>query len=355
MDNMLDRLERVIRKTGILAAISPGDIVMVKTHFGVRGNTNHLRPEYIRKAVDLIKAAGGEPFVSETCSLGYGKSRPYGGRCTALDYLKMAEKNGFSQGTVGAPIIFADGFWGVDTHDVEIEGKCIKTVPVASALLNCKHVLVLTHAKFHAMGLAATLKNLGVGLVGKGGKMSIHSPEGITVDPSQCKGIDCSACVDYCPSRCITIDETLSIDMEHCVQCGHCASICSSIANSRAITMSWIGQDITKRVVENAMGVVSSIGLDRFYFINLAVDITEKCDCISVGRPQVMPDIGIFGSRDPVAVDYATLEAMKQATISSESPAADSVPTLLANSDDFFSHAKEIGFGTTEYELLNVT
>jgi uncharacterized protein len=110
MNNMLDRLEKVIRKIGLLDAISQDDVVMVKTHFGVWGNTRHIRPEYIRKAVELIEYAGGKPFVSETCALGYNTSIPYGGRCTMADYLRMAEKNGFSQGTIGAPIVFADGY-----------------------------------------------------------------------------------------------------------------------------------------------------------------------------------------------------------------------------------------------------
>jgi hypothetical protein len=354
MNNMLDRLEKVIRKTGLLDAISPDDVVMVKTHFGVWGNTRHIRPEYIRKAVEIVKESGGKPFVSETCALGYGTSGPYGGRCTMADYLRMAEKNGFSQGTIGAPIVFADGYWGVNTYDVNIDGDYIKTVPVASALLDCDHVLVLSHAKFHGMGIAATLKNIGVGLVGKGGKMSIHSPDGITLNPSECKGVECSLCVDYCPARCITVNDTVSIDMDKCVRCGHCASICGSMAKSKAITMDWIGQDITKRVVENAMGVVSSIGLDRFYFVNLAIDITEKCDCISVGRPLLMHDIGIFGARDPVAIDHATLEIMKDATISEDSPAADSFSRLVENSASFFTHAKKMNFGTTDYDFVNV-
>lgn len=139
------------------------------------------------------------------------------------------------------------------------------------------------------------------------------------------------------------------------MRCGHCASVCSSMANSKAITMDWIGQDITKRVVENAMGVVSSIGLDRFYFINLAIDITEKCDCVSVGRPLLMHDIGIFGARDPVAIDHATLEVMKDATISEDSPAADSFSKLVKNSAGFFSHAEKVDFGTTDYDLIRMT
>ncbi len=354
MDNMLDRLEKVIKKLGLLDDISPGDTVMIKTHFGVWGNTNHIRPAYIRKAVDLVKSAGGEPFVSETCALGYGKSRPYGGRCTAADYLRMAEKNGFSPGTLGAPIVFADGYWGVDTFDVPIDGEFIKNVPVASALLNCDKVLVITHAKFHAMGLAGTLKNIGVGLVGKGGKMSIHAPDGLQVNPSECKGPDCSACIEVCPTRCISVGDTLIVDIDRCVRCGHCASVCATVARAKAISMSWIGYDITKRVVENAMGVISSIGLEKFYFINLAIDITEKCDCISVGRPLLMHDIGIFGSRDPVAIDHATLEKMKKSQISKISPAADTFTTLVKNSESFFSHAKKLRFGIIDYELKSV-
>jgi len=60
--NMLDKLEHVFDELGLRDSINEGEKVMIKTHFGLYGNTNHIRPAYVRKLVDLVRAAGGFRF-----------------------------------------------------------------------------------------------------------------------------------------------------------------------------------------------------------------------------------------------------------------------------------------------------
>src|SRR3972149_8258331 len=132
--NMLDKLEHVLNEPSLPQGIQKGDKVMIKTHFGQWGNTNYIRPAYVRKVVELVRAAGGDPFVAESCGLGYGDGGPYGGRTTAPEYVRMAALNGFSEGTLGAPIIMADGDWGADTFDIEVDGKFVKKGEVAAAV-----------------------------------------------------------------------------------------------------------------------------------------------------------------------------------------------------------------------------
>ena len=354
--NMLDKLEHVFDELGLGETIKAGDKVMIKTHFGLYGNTNHIRPAYVRKLVDLVRSAGGFPFVADTASLAYGNERPYGGRTTAPEYLMRAALNGFSQGTLGAPMIIADGYWGVDTFMVDIQGEYIQSVPVAAATLNCDKVILLTHAKFHHMGVAASIKNMGVGMVGKQGKAAVHCPDGLQVSPEKCKGVECSECISVCPVRCIEVSDTVSIDWDRCVTCGHCASICSNRVGAKAIFMPWSGTDMALRVVENAYGVTQSIGSDAFYYINLAIDISDLCDCIGVGAPLVMHDIGIFGSADLVAVDHATLEAMKNKKLNPHANIDQGqFESLVERSGVIFKHGQKIGLGTTDYELVTLT
>lgn len=354
--NMLDKLEHVFDELSLGETIKAGDKVMIKTHFGLYGNTNHIRPAYVRKLVDLVRSAGGFPFVADTASLAYGNERPYGGRTTAPEYLMRAALNGFSQGTLGAPMIIADGYWGVDTFMVDIQGEYIQSVPVAAATLNCDKVILLTHAKFHHMGVAASIKNMGVGMVGKQGKAAVHCPDGLQVSPEKCKGVECSECISVCPVRCIEVSDTVSIDWDRCVTCGHCASICSNRVGAKAIFMPWSGTDMALRVVENAYGVTQSIGSDAFYYINLAIDISDLCDCIGVGAPLVMHDIGIFGSADLVAVDHATLEAMKNKKLNPHANIDQGqFESLVERSGVIFKHGQKIGLGTTDYELVTLT
>ena len=354
--NMLDKLEHVFDELGLRNAIKDGDRVMIKTHFGLYGNTNHIRPAYVRSLVNLVRASGGFPFVADTASLAYGNERPYGGRTTAPEYLMRAALNGFTQGTVGAPIVIADGYWGVDTYDVDLDGEYIKSVPVAAATLNCDKVILLTHAKFHHMGVAASIKNMGVGMVGKRGKAAVHCPDGLQVAPERCTGVECSKCISVCPVRCIDVSETVDIDWDRCVSCGHCASICSNKVGAKAIFMPWSGKDMAYRVVENALGVTRSIGSDAFYYINLAIDISDLCDCIGVGAPLVMHDIGIFGSSDLVAVDHATLAAMKSRKLNPNAN-IDQVQfeDLLDRSEVIFEHGRKIGLGTIDYDLVTLS
>jgi len=354
--NMLDKLEHVFNEMGLPDAIKSGEKVMIKTHFGLYGNTNHIRPAYVHKLVDLVRKAGGFPFVADTVSLAYGNQRPYGGRTTAPEYLMRAARNGFTQGTLGAPMIMADGYWGVDTYDVRIDGDHIKSVPVAAATLNCDKVILLTHAKFHHMGVAASIKNMGVGMVGKRGKAAVHCPDGLQVSPEKCKGTECSECISVCPVRCIEVSDTVKIDWNQCVTCGHCASICSNKVGARAIFMPWSGADMALRVVENALGVTQSIGEDAFYYINLAIDISDLCDCIGVGAPLVMHDIGILGSTDLIAIDHATLSAMKTATLNPGANIDQSqFEGLVERSEVIFNHGEKIGLGSTDYELVTLT
>ena len=352
--NMLDKLEHVFKELALDTGIKTGDKVMIKTHFGLYGNTNHIRPAYVRKLVDLVKEAGGYPFVADTCSRAYGNEGPDGGRTTQPEYLERAAMNGYTSGVLGAPIIIADGYWGVDTYHVEIDGDYIQSVDVAAATLDCDKVILLTHAKFHHIGIAGSLKNMGVGLVGKQGKSAIHCPDGLEVYPEKCLGIECSKCVSVCPVRCIEVTDTLSVDTDKCVECGHCSSVCATV-KAGALKMSWSMEHMAEKIVENTLGVVKSIGSDKFFYINLAIDISDLCDCIRVGAPLMMHDLGIFGSTDPVAVDHATLQAMKSAVLNPESSKIDDFDRLAESSNSFFTHGEKHQLGSTEYELISLT
>jgi uncharacterized Fe-S center protein len=372
--NMLDKLELIFSKLGLKKAIKKGSKVMIKTHFGAWGNTNYIRPAYVRKVVELIKDLGGNPYVSETCGLGYGAGGMYGGRTTSPEYLSMAALNGFTEGTIGAPLIMADGYWGNDVHRVNINGDYIKSVDVAAASLDADIVIVLTHAKGHGLsGLGGTIKNLGIGLVGKRSKSAMHTLGDVTVNKEKCLGPDCSLCLKVCPVRCISMKDKAVIDQDACIDCLHCRGVCSRDAKAGAISVTWRPpKDQAVRFVENALGVIETVGRDRFYFFNLAIDISDKCDCWDVGAPLLVHDIGIFGSRDPLAIDQATMDSINAAIPNPDSEAkkvhkGDCMFAIVHNQKDpktgelldfaetQFAHAEKMGLGCREYDLIKVT
>ncbi len=371
--NMLDKIQHIFDILDLRKSIKAGSKVLIKTHFGAWGNTNYIRPAYVRAIVDLVKAAGGHPYVAESCGLGYGSGGAYGGRTTAPEYLSMAALNGFSEATIGAPIIMIDGYWGNDVHRVKTKGKYIKFVDIPAAALDAEIIIVLTHAKGHGLsGLGGTIKNIGIGMVGKSGKAAMHYTGKPRIDPEKCLGVECALCLKVCPVRCISIDEKAVINEKTCISCGHCRSVCSSQAKARAISIDWRPpKDQAVRFVENALGVIDFIGRDRFYYFNLALDISDKCDCWNVGAPLLIHDIGIFGSRDPLAIDQATLDAINESIPNPDSEArgvskGDSIfaaahqqkdpktGELLDFAELQLAYAEEIGLGSREYELVTI-
>lgn len=65
--SMVSKLERLIEEGGVLDTVSKGDVVAVKTHFGIDiGTTKTLRSVFIRAVVEKVIEAGGKPFVIET-------------------------------------------------------------------------------------------------------------------------------------------------------------------------------------------------------------------------------------------------------------------------------------------------
>ncbi len=371
--NMIDKLEHVFQKLGLNEVIKPGFKVMIKTHFGTWGNTNYLRPVYVRKVVDMVKELGAHPFVAESCGLGYGSGGSYGGRTTATEYISMAALNGFNEGTVGAPIIMADGYWGTDVYKVKVDGEYIKEVDVAAATLDSDIVIMLSHAKGHGLGgLGGAIKNLGIGLVGKRGKAAMHFGE-VSIDESKCLGPECSKCLKVCPVRCISMNQKATIDFDKCITCGHCRSVCSRDAKANAINIAWNPPHTqAPRFVENAVGVVNSIGSEKFYYINLALDISDKCDCWNTGAELLVHDLGIFGSKDPLAIDQACFDAINEAPPNPMSSVSESqlgedklkvahdqkdpeTGDLISLADVQFKHAEKMGLGKREYELITLT
>jgi hypothetical protein len=60
------------------------------------------------------------------------------------------------------------------------------------------------------------------------------------------------------------------------------------------------------REIDAVKAAVDHIGPDKCGFFNLAYDVTPHCDCAPYGDVPMVPDVGMFASKDPVACDMAT-------------------------------------------------
>jgi len=78
--------------------------------------------------------------------------------------------------------------------------------------------------------------------------------------------------------------------------------------------------------------------------------MTKECDCYGVKQDRIIPDVGILASRDPVAVDQATLDLTKQ--VSGKDLAVTSWPQV--NPQVQLEHGEKIGLGSRNYSLIKI-
>lgn len=319
-------LGRLFRHSGMADAIDKGDVVAIKVHFGELGNTRYLRPVYVRRLAELAAAAGGQPFVTDTTTL-YKHHRH-----DLFGHLENARANGFTPETLGCPVIIADGIKnnGVSVH---VEGnETIPDVTVAQAIYDADVIINAAHLTFHhEFSWAACLKALGMGCTTKEMKLRMHTPTGRpTFHEEKCT--NCGLCLRYCPGGAFTRAEgRIVFDPDKCVGCGDCFAFCTG----QAIDLAWgeAGPELVRRTAESARGVLATFAPGKARHLLFALDITQNCDCIpeSSGEP-ALPDLGLFASEDPVAVDMAALDAADSGGhLSEEESTAERFKAILAD------------------------
>jgi uncharacterized Fe-S center protein len=129
------------------------------------------------------------------------------------------------------------------------------------------------------------------------------------VNPKKCDITQCNKeCIDACPVKAININgEKAIIDAFKCYGCHLCVKKCPIRRAIKAPKMNEV-KDFVERFIDNFAAVLS-FGPENIRYINFAFDITMICDCTPNPGMPIVPDLGIFGSSDPVAVDKACYDA----------------------------------------------
>lgn len=354
-----DKFKRLIKTAGIGDIDMDGKFVAIKTHFGELGNLSFLRPNYARAVVDVVKSLGGKPFLTD-CNTLYP-----GFRKNALEHLECAWQNGFTPLTVGCPIIIADGLKGTDDIDVPVTGgEYVKNAHIGRAVMDADIIISLSHFKGHEeTGFGGALKNLGMGCGSRAGKKDQHCGGKASIDPDLCRG--CRRCQKECANGGLVFDEAsrkMTIS-ENCVGCGRCIGAC----NFDAISFKdYLANDLLGcRIAEYTKAVVD--GRPNFH-ISLIVDVSPNCDCHQENDAPILPDIGMFASFDPLALDQACVDACLAATPLPNSQLGDNMaaPDFIDHHDHFknnrpsinwracLDHAEKIGIGSRKYELIKI-
>ncbi len=334
-------LEKVMHACGFVDRLHRLDMVAVKVHVGEKHNITHVQPELAARAVALTRAAGGQPFLTDTSTLYRGE------RENAVKHTLHAHAHGFGIEKTGAPFVAVDGLSGTDEVEVAINGELHTEVKVAGQILLADALVVISHPTGHmGSGLGAAIKNVGMGLASRAGKMRQHSSITPEVKPEKCE--NCGKCRQWCPADAIDEREGVSyIRQEECIGCGECIAVCryGAVKFDYAIE----SPILQKSMAEHAAGVLAYFG-DKVIFINALVDMTKECDCLNKRQEKAFADVGILAGDDIVAVDQATLDVSARAH--GEDLARQSFPKLDAAIQ--IRHAEKIGLGSRQYRLLEV-
>ncbi len=337
--SLLKKLEILLERSGVLQIVEEGKMAAVKIHFGEYGNLAYIRPNYTRVIVDELKKRGAVPFVTDANTLYKGS------RSNAVDHLKTAVVNGYSAEVVGAPVIIADGLRGSDEVKIRIDGDYVKEAKIGSAIALADCVISVAHFKGHEQtGFGGALKNIGMGSASRSGKMEQHSNSKPVIDKQNC--VKCRMCEINCPASAISVGDYASIDYEKCIGCGQCIAMC----NFGAVIPVWDSSTelLSMKIAEYSKAVLQG---KKSFHVNFINNISPNCDCWGMNEPPIAPDIGIAVSLDPVALDQACYDFVK------ESVGYDPFAKIHSHTDSLvqLEHARKIGIGNREYELVRIS
>lgn len=367
---LLDKFRKLLIAAGIENIDFEDKFTAIKIHFGEPGNLAFLRPNYSKVVADIVKENGGKPFLTD-CNTLY-----VGGRKNAIEHMEAAYLNGYSPFSTGCHVIIADGLKGNDDIAVPVNGgEYIKEAKIGRAIMDADVFIALSHFKGHEnTGFGGALKNIGMGCGSRAGKMDMHSAGKPFAKLRKCVG--CGACVKVCAHGAPTFNEEgkIVIDENKCVGCGRCVGVCPKDAIVARFDQA--NDVLNCKIAEYSKAVVD--GRPAFY-INLVIDVSPFCDCHMENDLPIVPDVGMYASFDPVALDVACVDAVN---------AQPAIPgSLLAehhehevcscghghatcdcdDHEDHFhavspetnwraciDHAVKIGLGSDQYEIIEV-
>ncbi len=356
-DSVEGRLERTLKKIDLKKYFSEDELVPVKMHLGNPGAHHTIRPNFVRLVVDQLKKINTKPFVTDSV------------RLRAYEYLDAANRMGYNAMSLDAPVIIADGIFGLDSVKVKA-GKILKELSIPSAIHDATSMMVLSHVKGHIdSGLAGAIKNLAMGCVtamprgcdwkeGGRGKMHFQMDELMAWHRNLCTF--CGICVRTCPLDAISIKgKSFLVDEKKCWRCGRCVRVCPEKALTVPISM----KNFSVSLAEAAKTVLSTFEKGKVFYVNFLFDIQPECDCMAVSDTPVVQDQGILLSDDIVAVDQASLDLIAKAQGLPQSKAAElkrkrytDILGVLHEKDSRIQikAAEKLGLGKSDYRIIEV-
>jgi uncharacterized Fe-S center protein len=346
LDLILDQLhlrDRVDKET-----------VVIKMHTGNNMVYSTIHPVFVQRVVQAIKDGGGKPFVVDV----------------NWD-THQAEKRGYSTEVLGCPVYPAAGPEEKYFYEHERPYKSIQSWKVAGLIQDSSFLVNFAHVKGHpSCGFGAAFKNLALGCMAGRTRGAMHDV--MHYDqywfPEKCDDKSLMAeIVAACPHNGVVVDkdnpENLHMHFEECNQCGRCLHV----APEGSLRIQAVNFHSFQEACAHAVDIVlSTFELGKAVHLNLASHMTPVCDCFGFTSMPILPDAGVFGSDDIVALDTATLDVIaKTRLIEDNIPTSMEVHTREGHPFQWLhgpfkdpykvtEFGEKLGIGSREYELVDV-
>lgn len=334
------KLTLLLAESRVLSVAEATRKVVVKLHFGEEGTNSYVRPAHLRLICDEIAQKGSVPFLSDANTLYRGK------RLNSENHHAVAMAHGFTKEAVGVDVFIPDERKDEDLRDVQIDQSFIKIAKVGRCYLDTDAFVAVTHFKGHGMtSFGGTLKNIGMGCATRAGKLAQHCDTVPTFYEDKCIG--CGECEKVCPVEAIHMENDKSVlSKEKCIGCASCVGVCPN--NALFVDLE-VGDEIQKKMVEYTYAILKG-KKGKACFLNFALRINKECDCWPYENERIAPDLGIFASTDPVAIDMASLDLVNDSCgkeiFKEFHPGKNPMVQL--------KYAHSLGLGNLDYELIRV-
>lgn len=330
------------------------ETVVLKMHTGNNMGYSTLHPVFVRRVVKAIKDGGGKPFVAD------------------VDWdVRGAEERGYSMETLGCPVYPIGGPDDRYFYEHEHPFKSMHTWKVGGMIEDASFLVNFSHAKGHpSCSYGGAFKNLALGCMVGATRGQMHDTchfdrywfTDRCPDPGMHERI-----AAVCPHGAIVEDKhdprEMHLHFEQCNQCGRCLQVAPEGSLKIDPVNFWAFQE--------ACAISTSISLGTFApekatHICLATHMTPVCDCFGFTSMPILPDAGIFGSDDIVALDQAVLDMTKKTPLIEENlPTSMEVVSHEGHPLSWMhgrykspykvvEYGEALGLGSRDYELVDV-
>ena len=347
------KLDLILERLNLRERVK-GESVALKLHTGNNIGYSTIHPVFVRKVVQAVLDGGGKPFITD------------------VDWdVQGAEMRGYTAEVLGCPIYLASGLQDRYHYKHRHPFNGIEDWEVAGMIQDASFLINFAHVKGHpSCGFGGAIKNLALGCQTSKVRGKMHDT--MHFEPYWFR--------DLCPDR-ETFDRILAscphhglvedkhspgdihLHFEQCNQCGRCVQVAPPGSLKIAPANFHAFQEAC---AISASKTLSTFEASKTVHLALATHMTPVCDCFGFTSMPILPDAGIFGSDDIIALETAVLDkTMHLRLIEENLPSEMEVHTREGHpfrwlhgplKDPYLvtEYGEQYGLGSRQYELVDV-